>query len=126
MDNTELHYLTYDDEEIWMAMTAAYIAAGGDILYPGDEKENLMDASEARKRLRDALRERVKGLFTRPTPWEKLNGRERARRLVQTLYRKRSGKIGGQKAGEAYDRARYSPHDVDAAQMDALRKEIRP
>ncbi len=111
-----------------------------------DEKENLMDASEARKRLRDALRERVKGLFTRPTPWEKLNGRERARRLVQTLYRKRSGKIGGirsltarealslmnlksdagQKAGEAYDRARYSPHDVDAAQMDALRKEIRP
>lgn len=111
-----------------------------------DEKENLMDASEARKRLRDALRERVKGLFTRPTPWEKLNGRERARRLVQTLYRRRSGKIGGirtltarealslmnlkpdarQRACEAYDRARYSPHDVDAAQMDALRKEIRP
>ena len=95
---------------------------------------------------RDALRERVKGLFTRPTPWEKLNGRERARRLVQTLYRRRSGKIGGirtltarealslmnlkpdarQRACEAYDRARYSPHDVDAAQMDALRKEIRP
>lgn len=39
MDNTELHYLTYDPEEIWKTMMLNYVEAGGDILYPGDEKE---------------------------------------------------------------------------------------
>ena len=39
MDNTEIHYLTYDPEEIFQEMNLAYIQAGGDILYPGDEKE---------------------------------------------------------------------------------------
>lgn len=42
MDNTELHYLTYDPEAIWLEMMSAYVAAGGDILYPGDEKEMLL------------------------------------------------------------------------------------
>lgn len=42
MDKTELHYLTYDPEEIWNEMTTNYAAAGGDILYPGDEKEILL------------------------------------------------------------------------------------
>lgn len=42
MDNTELHYVTYDPTELWNAMMDAYIEAGGDILYPGDEKEILM------------------------------------------------------------------------------------
>lgn len=42
MDNTELHYLTYDEEELWSAMMLAYIGEGGDILYPGDEKEVLL------------------------------------------------------------------------------------
>ena len=42
MDNAELHYLTYDSEEMWQEMNRAYIEAGGDILYPGDEKEMLL------------------------------------------------------------------------------------
>ena len=42
MDNTELHYVTYDPEAIWDEMMVAYVEAGGDILYPGDEKEILL------------------------------------------------------------------------------------
>ena len=42
MDNTELHYLTYDPEAIWEQMMINYVDAGGDILYPGDEKEMLL------------------------------------------------------------------------------------
>ena len=42
MDNTELHYVTYDPEAIWDEMELTYIEAGGDILYPGDEKEMLL------------------------------------------------------------------------------------
>ena len=42
MDNTELHYVTYDPDEIWDEMMVAYVEAGGDILYPGDEKEMLL------------------------------------------------------------------------------------
>lgn len=38
----EIHYLAYDSEEIWKEMNVAYIEAGGDILYPGDEKEMLL------------------------------------------------------------------------------------
>lgn len=41
MDN-EVHYLSYDPDEIWKEMIAAYVEAGGDILYPGDEKEMLL------------------------------------------------------------------------------------
>jgi len=42
MDDTELHYVTYDPDEIWVDMMTAYVDAGGDILYPGDEKEMLL------------------------------------------------------------------------------------
>lgn len=42
MDDTELHYVTYDPKEIWFEMMMAYNEAGGDILYPGDEKEMLL------------------------------------------------------------------------------------
>lgn len=42
MDNTELHYLTFDEEEMWLEMVMAYIEAGGGILYAGDEKEMLL------------------------------------------------------------------------------------
>ena len=42
MDNTELHYIAYDPQEIWDAMITNYVEAGGDILYPGDEKEMLL------------------------------------------------------------------------------------
>lgn len=47
MDNTELHYLTYDPDEIWKEMAIAYVDAGGDILYPGDEKEMLLRSVQA-------------------------------------------------------------------------------
>lgn len=42
MDNTELHYLTYDPDAIWEQMMINYVDAGGDILYPGDEKYMLL------------------------------------------------------------------------------------
>lgn len=45
--DTEVHYLTYDPEELWKEMNLAYIAAGGDILYPGDEKEMLLRGVQA-------------------------------------------------------------------------------
>lgn len=47
MDNTELHYLTYDPQEIWNEMQVNYVEAGGDILYPGDEKEMLLRSVQA-------------------------------------------------------------------------------
>ena len=42
MDNTKLHYLTYDPDAIWEQMMMNYVEAGGDILYPGDEKYMLL------------------------------------------------------------------------------------
>lgn len=39
MDDKEIHYLTYDPDAVWMSMMLAYMEAGGDVLYPGDEKE---------------------------------------------------------------------------------------
>lgn len=47
MDDTEIHYLTYDPEEIFKEMMLAYVEAGGDILYPGDEKEMLLRGVQA-------------------------------------------------------------------------------
>ncbi len=47
MDNTELHYLTYSVDEIWEQIILNYVAAGGDILYPGDEKEILLRGVQA-------------------------------------------------------------------------------
>lgn len=44
MADNELHYVIMDSETIWDEMMKAYIAAGGDILYPGDEKEMLLRA----------------------------------------------------------------------------------
>ena len=42
LDSSEVHYLTYDPGEIWREMLIAYSEAGGDVLYPGDEKEMLL------------------------------------------------------------------------------------
>lgn len=47
MDNTELHYVKYDPEEIWLDMITKYVEAGGDVLYPGDEKEMLLRSVQA-------------------------------------------------------------------------------
>ena len=47
MDNTELHYIIYDPDEIWLDMMTEYVKAGGDILYPGDEKEMLLRSVQA-------------------------------------------------------------------------------
>ena len=40
--NDEIHYLSYDPEQIWLEMMTAYMEAGGEVLYPGDEKEMLL------------------------------------------------------------------------------------
>lgn len=40
--DSETHYLTYDPEEIYKQMQYAYLENGGDVLYPGDEKEMLL------------------------------------------------------------------------------------
>lgn len=42
LDSTELHYIVYDPEAIWEQMMINYNNAGGDTLYPGDEKEMLL------------------------------------------------------------------------------------
>lgn len=47
MDSTELHYATYDPEEIWEDMMTAYVLAGGEIIYPGDEKHMLLKSALA-------------------------------------------------------------------------------
>ena len=42
MEDNGIHYLTYDAEALWSAMIDAYLDVGGDVLYPGDEKEMLL------------------------------------------------------------------------------------
>lgn len=42
MDNTETHYVTFDPDSIYREMLLSYIENGGDVLYPGDEKEILL------------------------------------------------------------------------------------
>ena len=44
MDDTELHYLTYDPDAILQDMMETYAQAGGSLLYAGDEKEMLLQA----------------------------------------------------------------------------------
>lgn len=39
MDTSEIHYLTYDPDEIYKDLQETWIESGGDVLYPGDEKE---------------------------------------------------------------------------------------
>lgn len=47
MSVSDIHYLTFEPSEIWNAMIDAYIEQGGDVLYPGDEKEILLRGVEA-------------------------------------------------------------------------------
>lgn len=42
VDSTEIHYISYDPDTIWLRMMDAYMQAGGDVLYAGDEKEMLL------------------------------------------------------------------------------------
>ena len=42
MDDSELHYLTYDPDEIMTEMMLAYADAGGSVIRAGDEKEMLL------------------------------------------------------------------------------------
>lgn len=43
----EIHYVSFDPEEIWKEIHMAYLAAGGEALYPGDEKEMLLRSVQA-------------------------------------------------------------------------------
>lgn len=47
MDNNELHYLTYDPNAVFLEMLTAYLEAGGDTIFGGDEKEMLLRAVQA-------------------------------------------------------------------------------
>lgn len=47
MDTSGIHYLTYDPEKIFKEMQYAFIENGGDVLYPGDEKEILLRAVQS-------------------------------------------------------------------------------
>lgn len=109
-----------------------------------DEREDI-DKDELRDKYSRGLRDRLKGLFNRETPWEKLSAREKARRLVKTLYRKKQSGIdnlknltarealgkmqlkgdAAEKTAGAYDAARYSEHELSSEEMDALRKELK-
>lgn len=120
----------------------SFAASVGEGYY--DEKVDLTE--EGSSKLKTTFRDRIKKLFARETPWEKLTGRDKARRLVKELYKKRGTKIsslrtltarealsqmqikkdGADKAGREYDKARYSSRDVDSDYMDSLRKEIKP
>ena len=42
MNDTTIHYVTYDPEAIWEEICRTYLDNGGDYLYPGDEKEMLL------------------------------------------------------------------------------------
>lgn len=42
-----LHYVSYLPESLWEAMIQAYVDQGGDVLYPGDEKEMLLRGVQA-------------------------------------------------------------------------------
>lgn len=119
----------------------SFAASVGEGYY--DEKVDLTEEGNAR--LKGSFRDRVKKLFARETPWEKLSGRDKARRLVKDLYKKKGGKVpslrtltakealaqmdlraGADDASREYDKARYSSREVDSAYMDGLRKEIKP
>ena len=47
MDKKEIHYLSYDPDAIWEEMMLRYVEAGGDVLYPGDEKMMLLQSMMA-------------------------------------------------------------------------------
>lgn len=42
--SNDMHYISHDSDAMWEEMLDAYDEAGGDILYPGDEKEILLRA----------------------------------------------------------------------------------
>ena len=47
MNDNELHYIDVDSEELWDEMVNTYAEEGGDLLYPGDEKEVLLRGVQA-------------------------------------------------------------------------------
>ena len=42
MDETSFRYVDFNPQRIWQEMHETYIRCGGDVLYPGDEKEILL------------------------------------------------------------------------------------
>jgi len=124
----------------WMEQFAHNVGEG---FY--DEREELMTAEEMRDKLKGSLKRGFESLFKRDKPWKELDGRERARRLMKTYYKKRTGKVKNLRAktarevlgeskvseenkklfSEAYETARYSEHAVSAESMEELKKDLR-
>lgn len=108
-----------------------------------DEREQLMSAEEVRDQLRKRFRDRMRALLTRETPWEQLDGRMRARRLYRDYIKRRARRLYHPRNktareliyeseaknpaafAEAYERARYSPHEVEAEAVDKMKKDLR-
>ena len=44
MDESSFRYVAFEPERIWQEMHETYIQCGGDVLYPGDEKDILLRA----------------------------------------------------------------------------------
>jgi len=109
-----------------------------------DERESLIDWSEAQRSIGDSLRKRWARLTYREKRWEQMDARERVRFLVKSLFRKHPDAASPSRtarealgamdlsAGSAahltsmYDLARYSEHALDANEIETMRKEIRP
>lgn len=47
MDNTDLHFLTFDPDEMYRTMMEIYVANGGTPVYPGDEKDMVLRGVQA-------------------------------------------------------------------------------
>ena len=105
-----------------------------------DEQESLIDWDESRKALTENVKKRLSSLFKRERRWEEMNPRERARHLVNTLYRRekirpdsatlretlpRLKTASADALADCYEVARYADRDPDGAALEALRKDIR-
>jgi len=108
-----------------------------------DERESLLDWSEAQRALNNSLRKRWARLTHREKRWEQMDVRERVRYLVRALYRKnpaaavpsrtvheaiRHVGLGAESAarlGAMYDVARYSEHFPDSDEVSAMKREVR-
>lgn len=106
-----------------------------------EESEQLMDLESIGKQMRQEMGQRIKKLFTRPVPWEKLTPRQKVRRLYETLLAKLSpytpqatsmtpeqlqAQAGAPEEFSAlYNRARYSDAPITNDSADDMRAKLK-
>ena len=69
-----------------------------------DEQESLINFSETRRAFSEGVRKRVSSLFKRERRWDDMTPRERARHLVNILYRRERLKPGSSTLRETLPR----------------------